>query len=350
MTSMKFGLPGGRGELNAASPDSKLVQARAADDLGYDSLWLSEQHFAPAGGATYRAPARYGPSSPLVLAAAIAASTRRIRIGFAPLLVQLHDPVRLAEDIVVIDGLSGGRVNLGIGPAAPSLAGAFRNGAFGDGRPMPTVEQALDVVLGLWAGRPVQAGGTAHHLGPEPAQRPHPPVFVTANEGEHASWAAGRGYPVIVPAMLPRASLARLLADFAGHGGPAGDSPVERFCLVAGSDAEARELALPMIRQLTERYARGVSPEPPGLAAGDDLDPERFCEQTALVGSPATVAGKITELRDQYGIGYVNLRPSLTGLCPLPQQRVTVRLFAAGVMPRFRQEPVGSPAEAGTRP
>jgi alkanesulfonate monooxygenase SsuD/methylene tetrahydromethanopterin reductase-like flavin-dependent oxidoreductase (luciferase family) len=125
---------------------------------------------------------------------------------------------------------------------------------------------------------------------------------------------------------------------------------VERFCLVAESDSAARELALPLLRELTARYGGGASPEPPGLATGDDLDPERFCEETALVGSSHTVAGKIAELRDHCGIGYINLRPSLTGLCPLAQQRTTVALFAAEVMPRFPQgSPDGSP-ESGTRP
>lgn len=322
MTSMKFGLPGGRGELNAASPDSKLVQAVAADGLGYDCLWLSEHQHAAAGSAdaAARAPTWYRPSSPLLLAAAIAASTRRIRIGFSPLLVQLHAPGRLALEVATIDELSGGRVNLGIGPAAPPPAAVFA-----DRQPMPTMEQALDAILGHWTDQSLWEG------------RPVPPVFITANDGQHVSWAAKRSYPMIAPAMLPRTALARFLADFAGHGGPVTESPVERFCLVAGSDAEARELALPLIQQLTERYSRGISPEPPGLSAGDDLDPERFCEHTALIGSPGTVAGKIAELRDQCGVNYINLRPSLTGLCPLSQQRVTVALFATEVMPRFRQ-------------
>lgn len=311
MTDMTFGLPGGRGELSAASPDSKLVQAAAADDLGYGCLWLGERHLAPADGG----PARHGTSS-LVLAGAVAARTRRIGIGLSPLLVQLHDPVRLAEDVATLDGLSGGRVRLGIGRVAPPLAEALRNS-----KPLPSAQQALEILLGLWAGRP------------------DPEVLIAANDDEDAAWAAGRGCPVIAPAMLSRTRLARFLAGFAERGGPVAGSPVERFCLVAGTDAEARDTALPLLRQITDRYASGISPEPPGLAAGDDLGPERFCEQTALIGSPDTVAARIAELRDECGVTAVNLRPSLTGLCPLPRQRTTVALFAAEVMPRFRPGP-----------
>jgi alkanesulfonate monooxygenase SsuD/methylene tetrahydromethanopterin reductase-like flavin-dependent oxidoreductase (luciferase family) len=370
MTTMRFGLPGGRGDLGAASPDSKLVQAAAADELGYDCLWLSEQHFVPVDAPPGTVPAgesraRYGPSSPIVLAAAIAASTRRIRIGFSPLLVQLHDPVRLAEDIATLDRLSGGRVNLGIGRAGRPMAEAFAPGRqsvrqptrTAAPQPAPTVADALDAVLGLWAGQPIPVDGTAHCVTPAPAQHPHPPVYVTADtrgdltgDDRQVKWAADRGYPVIAPAMLPTAAVARFLTGFAGHGGPAAESPVERFCLVADSDAAARELALPLLRQLTDRYARGTSPEPPGLSAGDNLDPERFYAETALVGSPDTVAGRVAELRDQYGVGYINLRPSLTGLCPLVQQRVTVALFAAEVMPRFRQASPAGALESDTRP
>ncbi len=347
MTAMRFGLPGGRGELSASSPDSKLVQAAAADALGYDCLWLGEQHFALTGAPAEQAQTRRGPSSPIVLAAAIAASTRRIRIGFSPLLVQLHDPTRLAEDVATIDCISGGRVNLGIGGAGQPLAAAFGC----DRQPAPTVEAALDAILALWAGQPVPVAGIAHRVTPTPAQRPHPPVFVTVTAADDrlVSWAAERGYPVISPAMLSRASLARFLEGFADRGGPVAESPVERFCLIAESDSAARELALPLLRQLTARYGRGVSREPPGLAAGSDLDPERFCEETALVGSPDTVAGKIAELGDSCGVGSVNLRPSLAGLCPLPQQRTTVTLFAAEVMPRFPSAARTGSGEPGPR-
>jgi alkanesulfonate monooxygenase SsuD/methylene tetrahydromethanopterin reductase-like flavin-dependent oxidoreductase (luciferase family) len=187
-------------------------------------------------------------------------------------------------------------------------------------------------------------------VAPTPAQHPHPPVFVAADDDRRVSWAAERGDAVIASAMLSQTSLARFLSGFADQGGPVAESPVERFCLVADSDAAARELALPLLRRLTERYGRGVSPEPPGLANGDDLDPERFCDETALVGAPDTVAGQIAELRDQCGVGYVNLRPSLTGLCPLPQQRTTVALFAAEVMPLFAQGGPDGSLTLGARP
>lgn len=319
---MRFALPGGRGDLPAIGENSKLVQAMAADELGYHCLWLSEQHFGAVG--------RYAPSSAIVLAAAIAACTTRIRIGFSALPIQLHSPVRLAEDIGTLDVLSGGRIDLGIGPATDPAATAFGH----DPQAGPALGQALDTVLAQWAG-PASVNGVEYQVGPAPAQRPHPPVYLSSASSEQVAFAAGREYALILPAMWSRAALADRMGVFEKHGGVVAACPVERFLLVAETDAAAGELARPLIQQLTTRYAAGTSTEPPGLATGAELDPDRFQDETAIIGGPDTVAGKIATLRDEVGIGYVNLRPSLTGLCPLSIQRTTVSLFAAEVLPRF---------------
>ena len=82
-----------------------LDQIQRVDELGYDSVWLTEHHFVEAG---------YLPS-PLTVSGTIAAVTRRVRIGQDVLLLPHYHPVRLAEDLVVLDNLSGGRMMLGVG-------------------------------------------------------------------------------------------------------------------------------------------------------------------------------------------------------------------------------------------
>ena len=82
-----------------------LAQIRAAEDLGYDSIWLTEHHFCDDG---------YTPS-PLVLAGAIGAQTEQMRIGTNLMLLPLHDPVRLAEDAATLSLTTGGRFDLGLG-------------------------------------------------------------------------------------------------------------------------------------------------------------------------------------------------------------------------------------------
>jgi alkanesulfonate monooxygenase SsuD/methylene tetrahydromethanopterin reductase-like flavin-dependent oxidoreductase (luciferase family) len=169
-------------------------------------------------------------------------------------------------------------------------------------------------------------------------QQPHPPVFVAARDDDAITWAAGRGYGLILPGGYRPAAVRRCLEKFGSAGGDPSRVPVERFCMVADTDAEAHERAEPLIARLTDQLARS---QPDRLRPGaddEDLDPGRFEAQTALVGSPETVAAKVAEvaeLRDDLGVQYVNLRPSIGGNCPPELQAVTVAMFAAQIMPQF---------------
>src|SRR5699024_10333556 len=83
--------------------------ARIAEEAGFDSFWIAEHHF---GVQRAHCP------SPLILAAAVAEHTERIRLGTAALVGSLHDPIRLAADAAMVDTLSGGRLELGLGAGA----------------------------------------------------------------------------------------------------------------------------------------------------------------------------------------------------------------------------------------
>ena len=138
---MRFALPGGRGGLDPRGPVPTLELARVADESGYECLWFAEQQLNTAGPRYQR--------SPLVAAAAVAAVTSRIRVGFSALLPALHDPVRLAGDIATLDALSGGRVNLGVGWPDPRLPNPFAR----RGEAEATLPDRLDTLLGYWAGQ-----------------------------------------------------------------------------------------------------------------------------------------------------------------------------------------------------
>lgn len=317
---MRFGLPGGRGELDATSPESKIVQARTADELGYDCLWFSEEHFSAAGTA-----AAWVPSSPLVVAAAIAASTSRILLGFFALPLRLHNPVRLAEEIATLDVLSGGRVNVGV-----SWAGEEHAEAFGScGGTNQTLQHSLYTLIGYWTGHRIEIEGVDIQLTPVPRQYSHPPIYVIEHTDETIIWAAQRGYALIQPAIQSPASLRHCLSLFSAHGGEVSRSPVERFCFVAASDSQAREQAWPLAVELAQRLRRnaaGTNAHP--FTSDDDLEPERFYHETAIVGGPETVTRRITALHAEHGVHYVNLRPSLSGSaryrCSAPQWRCSL--------------------------
>jgi alkanesulfonate monooxygenase SsuD/methylene tetrahydromethanopterin reductase-like flavin-dependent oxidoreductase (luciferase family) len=324
VSGMRFGLPGGRGDLDPRGPVPTLELARVADELGYECLWFGEQQLhAGAGGARFQ-------RSPVVAAAAVAAVTTRIRVGFSVLLPALHDPVRLAGDITTLDVLSGGRVNFGVGWPDPRLPNTFARHAEAEA----TLQDRLDTLLGFWGGQPAVIDGVDYEIAPT-LQQPYPPVYVAARDDDAIAWAAERGYGLILPGARTPSSVRRCLDLFGSSGGDPGEVPVERFCLVAESDAEALRQARPLVERLTGQLSRSRPERVRQDTDDEDLEPERFLRDTALVGSPETVARRVAELRDELGVQYVNLRPSIGGNCPPALQKVTVELFATEIMPRL---------------
>jgi alkanesulfonate monooxygenase SsuD/methylene tetrahydromethanopterin reductase-like flavin-dependent oxidoreductase (luciferase family) len=150
--------PAARQELFARALD----QAAHLEAHGQDALNLSEHHGSDDG---------YLPS-PLTVAAAMAARTRTIPISVSALVVNLHDPVRLAEDVAVLDHLSRGRVTYSVG------LGYRREEYAMFGRSWDTrardVETAIGVLLAAWAGEPVEHAGRTVRVTPRPYSQPHP--------------------------------------------------------------------------------------------------------------------------------------------------------------------------------
>ena len=107
---MEFGvfyqLPCAAEQIPATRIQDTIAQCKLADDLGFDAAWLAELHFNPRFSVL---------SAPLMVASAVAQSTKRIRIGNAVNLLPLHQPVRLAEEVATLDVLSNGRAIFGVG-------------------------------------------------------------------------------------------------------------------------------------------------------------------------------------------------------------------------------------------
>lgn len=168
-----------------------MEQIRLADELGYDYIWLAEHRFT-----------RYGVAPDvLVLAAAAATVTRRVRIGTAVVVLPFHDPILLAEQVAMVDVLSGGRFDFGAGRGYQ--AGEFR----GLGIPMEEsrtrFEEVMDICVGLWTHERFSYQGRHYtiedvSLEPKPIQKPHPPIWVTAMQTPATfAYAAERGYGII---------------------------------------------------------------------------------------------------------------------------------------------------------
>ena len=117
-----------------------LELARIAERAGFDSFWLAEHHGAVDG---------YNPSL-FAFLSAVAASTERMEVGTGVLLAPLHHPLRIAEDAAVVDNISGGRVNLGLGLGwAPHEYGMFGVSMKGRGK---RLEEVVEVLRLAWSG------------------------------------------------------------------------------------------------------------------------------------------------------------------------------------------------------
>jgi alkanesulfonate monooxygenase SsuD/methylene tetrahydromethanopterin reductase-like flavin-dependent oxidoreductase (luciferase family) len=155
-----------------------LDQCVWADRLGFTTVILSEHHGSADG---------YLPS-PLVFGAAIAARTRRIRIVLAALIAPLHDPLRLAEDIAVLDLVSNGRV-------IPVLSAGYVESEFRSfGADLADRRRVMDGIVPLlekaWSGEPFEHRGTTVRVTPRPVQRPRPPLFMGGSSAAAARRAA----------------------------------------------------------------------------------------------------------------------------------------------------------------
>lgn len=158
-----------------------LEQAAWADEHAFDSVVVSEHHGVDDGYL----------SSPMVLAGAIAGCTRQVPINIAAILAPLHDPLRLAEDLAVLDLASGGRLSvvmgLGYRPEEYAMFGKTwerRGKAF---------DEILGVLVQAWTGEPFEYEGRTVRVTPRPHQQPHPLVFVGGSTAAAARRAARHG-------------------------------------------------------------------------------------------------------------------------------------------------------------
>lgn len=164
-----------------------LDMAAWADDSGLDMLVLSEHHGADDG---------YLPS-PLVMAAAVAGATHRIPMNISALLVPLYDPIRLAEDLAVVDQISGGRISIvaGLGYRPSEYAMLAKEWT----RRGKLLDEALEVLVQAWTGEPFEYRGQTVRVMPRPYQRPHPLVLVGGSGPKAAARAARFGLGLFPP-------------------------------------------------------------------------------------------------------------------------------------------------------
>src|SRR6266550_3752894 len=182
--------------------DSALEQMLAAESLGYHSVWIAEHHFSDYGLCP----------APPVLASFVAARTATLRLGMGVSLLPLHHPVDLAEELAVLDVVSGGRLDIGIGRGGTLQYYQTFQSDRADSR--ERVEEGIALMRQAWSGVPFDFQGRFHsaerlHVRPAPTQRPHPPIYIAANSEDSVLSAARLGLPTLSSFFVPVADLQR---------------------------------------------------------------------------------------------------------------------------------------------
>lgn len=314
-----------------------LEQIVLADKLspGFSTVWLTEHHFSPYGGTL---------PNPAVLGAAIASRTRRIRIGTAVTVLPLHNPLLVAEDFAMLDVLSGGRLDFGIGRGSVQVE--FQEFGVDYAESAQAMVEAIDVILNVWTSDVFSRDGhKTIELLPKPVQRPHPPVWVGASRTpETFAWAGRRGYNLMVlPYMLPPADLRERLQLYREAAAEAGHDPRQlkimgKFHVFVGDSLEAVSKVAGPAYDNYQRLAGSRSQHGPQAywRAGADWDKHR-AECRVIGGTPADCRATIDYWQQTLELTNIGGTFHFGGL----DQAATLEsleLFAREVAPHFSLE------------
>ena len=317
-----------------------------ADRLGFDTVWLAEVHFAPRFSTM---------PTPLLLLAAIAERTTRLRLGTAVNLMPLHHPLRLAEEIATLDVLSGGRVEFGGG------RGAFLLNYRGYGVDMVASRalfaENLEFVTRAWAEDRLTFHGQHFNLEnveviPKPLQKPHPPIRLAANSVDTFTFAGEHSYPIFaggpvnpIPVLGERLEIYN--AALAKSGKKAPDDWLAAALMVhVGRDrASVRAIIEPSLQHYFHSVGEIIEPESSSPAHQAQFKmmqdrlraiPYETVDTTmGIFGDPQYCIDRIAELRERFKFSRLVCWFEVGGQSGHRNVLDSMRMFAEKVMPKF---------------
>jgi alkanesulfonate monooxygenase SsuD/methylene tetrahydromethanopterin reductase-like flavin-dependent oxidoreductase (luciferase family) len=306
-----------------------------ADDLGFDSVWVAENHFSTDRQC----------SSPFVIAGVLAGATQRIKLGVFAILPLAH-PLRVAEDTATLDLMSGGRVMLCFGTGyRPEEFAAFGVAMDSKGA---RFRECLDVIQKAWAGPlahhgrhfqiPLASGhspalATAISVLPRPVQT-SVPLWLAAFGTVGVKRAARLGYPLLpaplesIPDLQTKYRLYHDTWRAAERLAAPTTMPLMRVVYVAPQAHVAHQEAEAGIIQMYGRYRRW------GLLSNISSDYMALAKDRFIIGDVAQVTDEIQRYRELFGITYLICRMDIPAV-PHDQITRSMRLFCERVMPHF---------------
>jgi alkanesulfonate monooxygenase SsuD/methylene tetrahydromethanopterin reductase-like flavin-dependent oxidoreductase (luciferase family) len=310
-----------------------LEQVQLAEDLGWECFMFNEHHFLGYGGLI---------ANPAVLLAAAAARTRRIRLGPCIAILPLRHPLFSAEDYAMVDALSGGRLEFGIGSG--NTEADYRIFGVTRENDRQRLQEALDVILKTWSHERASHRGNFWQfeeltLYPRPVQQPLPPIWVAGTAAEGLGWAGQRGYDIMTVGHPHPPEKVRLGVEAWKEGLiAAGFDPKKKHCQfhvrthVNQNPARAREIAMPAISRYDEisRIGRRSLTAPSGEYDWEGM----LATGRNIYGDPGEVIRGIGHAMKHYFFDTLTTTFNFGGI---PHQEImrSMRLFAREVMPAF---------------
>jgi alkanesulfonate monooxygenase SsuD/methylene tetrahydromethanopterin reductase-like flavin-dependent oxidoreductase (luciferase family) len=348
---MEFGLfhefqkSPGTSEAEAFLQSFALIDA--AEQWGLDAMWLAELHFAPDRSVL---------ASPLILAAAIAQRTRRMKIGTAVQVLPLCHPLRLAEEAATVDQISDGRLIFGVGRSGFAHTYQAYGVPYEESR--ERFAETLEIVKRAWTQERFSYRGKYFSceevaLVPKPRQKPYPPIRIAATSIDTYAAIGTLGHAIFVAARLGTLSeLTPLVRSYreaycaAGHPGT-GEVYLRVPMYVAETDERAQrepeESVMHLFRSIGGQLeasanllgARAVEQRAERGQRLQTISYEDALRDKMIVGTPDQVAEKLQRLRQEIGLDGILAELNPGSLVPHALVMNALRLLCQEVVPRF---------------
>jgi len=324
--------------------------ASNAEESGFDGVWLAERHFAPPGGVR---PVPSVVSSPLILAAAIAARTTRIRVGTAVLVLPLGHPVRMAEEVATIDNISLGRLDLGIGRSGLPWSYSGYGIPYAESR--ERFNEFFEVMQMAWTMDQFSYKGKYYEfedvcLVPKPFQKPHPPLRYAASSRETFADMGKLGMPIFVGiGRSTVADLGQAISEYrqawkeAGHPGDGdvmlriGTYVAEDMDRALSEPSESTLFFYGRIQSASAQSPQAWADEQSPSVSQTSIDPEyeAVLRDRLAYGTPDVVTHRLQEIIDELGLSGIIMVPNVGGKIPRDRLNASIRLFGEEVAPRL---------------
>ncbi len=313
-----------------------------AEELGYDTIWLTEHHFVEDGYS----------SSLLPIAAAIAARTKKVRIGTFVLLLPLHNSLRVAEDAATVDIISNGRLDLGLGQGY--RVDEFVSFNIPRKERGTRLEEGTEVIRRAWTEKNWSFEGRFNKLTnisvlPNVVQRPHPPIWLAARGPKSTARAARNGYHLMGTGGVDQQQMYD--AALQEYGRRPEDYQIAQFraVFVAAKREKAWDDAEAGVHHMLACYGKWFTEAhdlPGDTAYGVDIPPigklrtsdtARLFGEPLIIGTPDDAIQMIEDYQQRTRFTHLVMAMPLPGVEPRKIQK-SMELFAQEVIPYFRRK------------